>query len=144
MNMKNLIILLLIILVVYLFLDKHNQIAPMKDRLTGTVQSITGQENSDMTLEQALASGKPVIAKLGASWCPPCRQMAPIIEELKSELAGRAIVLDIDIEKRQDLASKYNARYIPLTLFFDSSGRFITSQVGFMTKQQVLDKFNSM
>jgi thioredoxin 1 len=105
---------------------------------------MTGQKTSDMTLEQALMSGKPVIAKLGASWCPPCRQMAPIIEELKTEMEGQAIVLDIDIQQRPDLSKKYKVTYIPLTLFFNGQGQLMDQQVGFMTKQQVLAKFHSM
>jgi thioredoxin 1 len=141
--MNKFILVIFLIAVVCLCYEKKNEILSFKDALIGKAQTLTGQKTSEMTLEEALASGKPVIAKLGATWCPPCRKMAPIIKELKKEMAGNAIVLDIDVDQNPDIAKTYNARLIPLTLFFNSKGQLMTKGIGFMTKEQIMDKFNS-
>jgi thioredoxin 1 len=143
MNLKRLVPILIILALVYVYMGRKNEIPTIQKQLTGKVQVATGQKISGMSLDKALMSGKPVIAKLGAEWCPPCRAMAPILVELKRELAGKVIVLDIDVDQNPDISERYNVRSIPLTLFFNSKGQLMTKQVGFMTKQQVIDKLNS-
>jgi len=95
-------------------------------------------------LEKYLNQGLPAVVKLGADWCPPCRQMKPIIEELKKELNGKVIVLDLDIEKHKDIAQQYGITSIPTTLFFNSKGEFKKKVVGFIDKPQILKILKSL
>src|SRR3989339_973879 len=88
-------------------------------------------------LSVALKSGRPVVVKLGADWCPPCRQMKPILTELKQELDGKAVILDLDIEKNRDLAKQFKVTLIPTTIFYDKSGKVKSVKVGFLSKQQI-------
>lgn len=95
-------------------------------------------ENND--LAAALKSGQPVIAKLGADWCPPCRAMKPELKALAVEQKGKLIVLDLDIEKNRGLAREYKVNLIPATLFYDRSGKFRDKKIGFMSKAELLAK----
>ena len=59
----------------------------------------------------------PVIVNFYASWCPPCRAMAPVLEELATEYKGRIIIYKVDTEKSRDLASVFGIRSLPTTFF---------------------------
>lgn len=56
---------------------------------------------------------KLVILDFGATWCPPCRQMKPVIERLATEYGGRFLLGEIDVDQSRDLSSRYNIRYLP-------------------------------
>jgi thioredoxin 1 len=75
---------------------------------------------------------------LGATECIPCKMMAPIIEELKVEYAGKADILFIDVWKHPDQAKKYGIRAIPTQIFFDANGREVMRNQGFMDKQRII------
>lgn len=69
-----------------------------------------------------------VLIDFWASWCAPCRLMAPVINEVAAELQGEAFVGKVNIEEHQDLAAKYNIRSIPTTLLLKNGvevGRFV-------------------
>jgi thiol-disulfide isomerase/thioredoxin len=108
------------------------------------IQNIKLNKKKISTLEDALKSGLPVVAKLGRDTCPPCHDMIPIMKQLKKETIGTAIILDIDIDSRIDLAEKYKVHFIPTILFFDKRGDLKTSQAGFMSKEQILKKMNAL
>lgn len=95
-------------------------------------------EKSD--LAAALKSGQPVIVKLGADWCPPCRAMRPELKALEAEQKGKMIVLDLDIDQHRQLARDYKVNLIPTTLFYDRSGKFKDKKTGFMSKGELLAK----
>jgi len=82
--------------------------------------------NNDIDSSKAVQiAGKelPVLVDLGADKCIPCKKMAPILEELKSEYEGRLIVDFIDVWKNPDEAPKYGVKLIPTQIFFDASGK---------------------
>ena len=76
---------------------------------------------------------------LGATECIPCKMMAPIIEELKKEYAGRADIIFIDVWKNPAQAKKYGIRAIPTQIFFDADGREVHRNTGFMDKQRIVE-----
>ena len=78
---------------------------------------------------------------LGAGTCIPCKMMAPILEELKEEYAGRFEVIFTDIHKNPDQADKYNIRVIPTQIFFDASGKELFRNEGFFSKEDILAKW---
>lgn len=95
-------------------------------------------------LDSVLGSGKPVVVKLGADWCPPCRAMKPIIKELAKEQAGKVIFLDLDIEQQRDLARRFKISLIPTIIFYDKNGKFKAKKTGFMSKRELLEKIKEL
>ena len=85
------------------------------------------------------ASGKVTMIDLGAGECIPCKMMAPIIEELKKEYAGRADIIFIDVWKNPAEAKRYGIRAIPTQIFFDAQGREVHRNTGFMEKKRIVE-----
>ena len=76
---------------------------------------------------------------LGADECIPCKMMAPIIEELKKEYAGRADIIFIDVWKNPKATKNYGIRAIPTQIFFDARGREVHRHTGFMEKARIVE-----
>jgi len=69
---------------------------------------------------EVLESSEPVLVDFYADWCPPCRALAPTLENLANEFDGRARILKVNVDENPDLAGRYNVRSIPtLALFQD-------------------------
>jgi thioredoxin 1 len=86
-----------------------------------------------------LSSGRVTMIDLGATECIPCKMMAPILEELKKEYAGRADIIFIDVWKDPPQARKYGIRAIPTQIFFDAEGNEVFRHTGFMDKKRIVD-----
>ncbi|MCJ8501344.1 thioredoxin family protein [Desulfatitalea alkaliphila] len=86
-----------------------------------------------------LNTGRVTMIDLGATECVPCKMMAPILEELKQEYAGRADIIFIDVWKDPPQARKYGIRAIPTQIFFDAQGNEAFRHTGFMDKQRIVD-----
>ena len=117
-------------------------------------------------LERLKSYGLPIIIDFGADSCAPCKEMAPVLEELNSELRGRAIIKFVDVWKYPELAEGYPISSIPTQAFFDAKGKpfdpqnpvglrlrryaneegeqFMTVHVGGMTKEQLLTVLEEM
>lgn len=78
----------------------------------------------------------PVLLDMWAPWCGPCRMIAPVLEELASELAGRIRVAKMNVDENQVTASRFNVRSIP-TLLVLKSGREVDRLVGVMPKAAI-------
>ncbi len=76
-----------------------------------------------------------------ATWCPPCKKQAPIIEELAKEYAGRIEIISIDTDKNPELARKFNIQAIPTLVFLDAEGKELSRNVGLMSKEEILARF---
>ena len=81
---------------------------------------------SEKSLAEALTSGLPVVIDFGADSCAPCREMAPVLEELNRTLQGKAVIKFVDVWKYPDLAKDYPLRVIPTQFFFDRDGKPFT------------------
>jgi len=75
-----------------------------------------------------------------ATWCGPCRMIAPIVEQLAGEYDGRAKVLKLDVDHNQQTATKFNIRSIPQILFF-KNGKVVDTVVGAVPKSVLEAKF---
>jgi thioredoxin 1 len=98
---------------------------------------------TDNNFDQVLAEGKPVVVDFWATWCGPCRALAPTIEALAAEFEGRVIIGKCDVDEAVDLPVKYGIRNIPTVMFF-KDGQLVDKQVGAAPKQVYLDKINAL
>lgn len=93
------------------------------------------------TLLQPGEGGLPMLLELGAETCPPCRQMKPILNDLKKEYKGRIIVQIVDVYEHPDWADRYKIYAIPTQIFFDAKGKELFRHIGFFPRQEIVAKF---
>ena len=86
----------------------------------------------------------PKLLDLGANKCIPCKAMAPILEELKKEYAGKLEVEFIDVWKNPDAGKPYAIQMIPTQIFFDASGKELFRHTGFYGKDDILAKWKEL
>lgn len=85
---------------------------------------------TDAAFEKAvLQSTIPVIVDFWAPWCGPCRMVAPVLDKLAKEYAGKLLVAKVNTDENQEWASKYGIQSIP-TMLFISGGKIVHRQVG--------------
>jgi thioredoxin 1 len=86
----------------------------------------------------------PKLLDLGATKCIPCKKMAPILEELKKEYAGRMEVEFIDVWQNPDAGNQYGIRLIPTQIFFDATGKELFRHEGFYGREDILGKWKEL
>ncbi|MGQ9731610.1 MAG: thioredoxin family protein [Candidatus Zipacnadales bacterium] len=86
----------------------------------------------------------PAVIDLGMGKCIPCKQMKPILDELKDEYAGRCRIEIIDIGEHPAQADKYGIMLIPTQIFFDKKGKEVYRHEGFMSKADIVAKLKEM
>jgi thioredoxin 1 len=86
----------------------------------------------------AATAALPRLVDLGADKCVPCKMMAPILDELKRDYAGRFEVQFIDVWKHEEEAAHYGVRMIPTQIFCDAAGKELYRRSGFIGKEDIL------
>ena len=98
---------------------------------------------TDQTFEATvLKNTLPVLVDFWAVWCPPCKIIAPFVDELAGEYAGKAVICKLNVDENQKTAQQYGIRSIPTLLFF-KDGKIKNQVVGAVPKSQLkahLDK----
>ncbi len=94
----------------------------------------------DNPVDKARLSGKPSFVDFGADGCRPCDMMAPILESMKTEYAGKLNVLFVHVRKEQILAARYGIESIPVQVFFDKDGKEVFRHTGFFSREQIISK----
>ena len=85
----------------------------------------------------------PLVVDLWATWCGPCRMLAPIIAELADEYAGKLVVGKCDVEENDDIAMEFGVRNIPTILFF-KNGELVDTFVGAASKATIEEKMKAL
>ncbi|MBQ8603664.1 MAG: thioredoxin [Oscillospiraceae bacterium] len=88
--------------------------------------------------EEIINGDKPVLVDFWATWCGPCKMLAPTIEQLAEELKDEIVVAKLDVDQAQDIAMKYQVMSIPTLVLF-KDGKEVKRTVGFRPKAQILD-----
>jgi len=97
-------------------------------------------EVTDATFDgEVLAAGLPVLVEFTADWCGPCRQLAPVLGEIATELAGRVKVVQIDIDHNPGVGARYAVLSAPTLIVF-RSGEPVRSMVGARPKRRLLQE----
>ena len=94
-------------------------------------------------LESLKNGAQPLVVDFWATWCGPCRMLAPIIEELSKEYEGRITVGKCDVEENEDLAAEFGIRNIP-TILFIKNGEVVDKVVGAVAKAKIEEKMNAL
>lgn len=94
-------------------------------------------------LQGLLDSGQPLVIDFWAEWCGPCRMVAPLIEELAAEYAGRVTIGKCDVDENNDLAVRFAVRNIP-TILFIKGGQIVDKQISACPKSALVEKLNKI
>ena len=97
------------------------------------------QENFESYKNGAL----PFVVDLWATWCGPCRALAPTIAELAKDYDGKIVVGKADVEENEDIAMEYGVRNVPTILFF-KNGELVDKFVGAASKAVLDEKFKAL
>ncbi len=105
----------------------------------GNVTAVT-----DGTFEQVVVNaGKPAMVDFWATWCGPCKMIAPHVEALADEFAGKAVVAKLDVDNNRDTAIKFGIQSIPTLLFF-KGGKLVDRVIGAVDKKVLKEKLSAL
>ncbi|MCL6461911.1 MAG: thioredoxin [Flavobacterium micromati] len=82
-------------------------------------------------------SEKPVLIDFFATWCGPCKTLAPILKQVKDSMGERISIIKIDVDKNQQIASKFQVRGVPTMILFQN-GKQLWRQSGVLSKEDVI------
>ena len=129
--------------------EKAEPVSPSPIQNTNKNKKVLPVQNSAAKAKEKQAGPAPTqklphLVDLGADKCIPCKMMAPILEELRNEYKGKLQVEFIDVWKDRSAGDQYGIRVIPTQIFFDPSGKELFRHVGFISKEDILSKWQEL
>ena len=97
---------------------------------------INNEEQFDSLIKEGVT-----LVDFYASWCGPCKMLAPFIEEIAEEFSGKINVCKVDVDNVEALAYKYNVRSIPTLIYF-KDGKLKDMNIGFQDKKSIVDNIS--
>ena len=98
---------------------------------------------TDANFAETLNTDKPVMVDFWATWCGPCKAIAPYVEEHAAEYEGRAVIGKCNVDEVDDVPMTYNIRSIPTLLFF-KNGELVDRHVGMTSKADIAAKLEAL
>ena len=102
------------------------------------------EQITDSTFAKILANNNVCIIDFSATWCGPCKRLAPIIEELAEEYAEKAFIGKVDIEECPEITDKYGIMSVPTVLFFKNGELQNDKIVGAASKQELENRIKAL
>jgi len=93
--------------------------------------------------ENVIKSNIPVLVDFFATWCGPCRMMAPIIDELADEYAGKIKIGKLDVDENPQTSMQFGVQSIPTLIFF-KNGEAVDTMIGFQSKENLKNKLDAL
>ena len=119
----------------------HGDLRQAEERvdLMSNAQAVTGKDFD----EKVLKSDIPVLVDFWASWCNPCKMIAPHVDALAAEFEGKALVMKVNVDEEPEISTKYGIRSIPTLLFF-KGGSVAQEVVGVQPKAVLADHLQKL
>lgn len=99
---------------------------------------------TDENVNEIIATGQPVVIDFWATWCGPCKAMAPAVDALAEECEGKAVIGKYNIDDETELAMKYRVMAVPTILFFKDGKKTDIRLVGLQNKETLKAKVEEL